>query len=48
MEHPERKIEEPGKMAGEQNLELIAVAGSYACYEFFVRIAGGVLKERVL
>jgi hypothetical protein len=48
MEHTEGKIEEPGKMAREEQIELIAAASLCPGYEFFVRIAQGVLKEGVL
>jgi hypothetical protein len=46
MEHTEGKIEEPGKMAREEQIELIAAASLCPGYEFFVRIAQGSSQGR--
>jgi hypothetical protein len=47
MKHAERQIKEPGKMAGEQEFELIAFASFRAGDEVYIRIAGEVIEERV-
>jgi hypothetical protein len=45
MKHPQRKIEDPVKMAGEQEFQGVALAAGGTCKEFYVvRAAAGFVE----
>lgn len=47
IEHASREVEEPGEVAGEQQLELIVVVRLCTAHELLIRGKGGIIKEWV-